>query len=157
VPLLSWGMCSAVARAGRPSKLTEETKKLLNNITAGAPYEIACTAAGITYRTFRRWMRKGEHAKSGEFFQFFHAVEEANAQAAVRLLGAMQKAINEGNVGSAQFILERRFKKYFAQRSEQQVLGADGGPLELTLVWKDTVPLHNEREDTHDTKEDPRR
>lgn len=62
-------------RVGRPSKLTPEVKKrLIDAIKAGNYYEPACRFAGIDYSTFRKWMQKGEQAKSGQYFEFFEEV-----------------------------------------------------------------------------------
>ena len=47
--------------AGRPSKLTADViKQLTTSIKIGLPFELACNYAGITYRTFRNWMRKAQ-------------------------------------------------------------------------------------------------
>lgn len=46
---------------GRPGKLTPEVQeKILEAIRDGNYYEAACAYAGITYRTFRYWMERGE-------------------------------------------------------------------------------------------------
>ena len=67
---------------GRPTKLDERTKNLiLIGIRLGLTYDDAAQAAGISYRTFANWMQKGREAKSGKFFQFFHALKRANAEA----------------------------------------------------------------------------
>ena len=65
---------------GRPTKFTEEAREnFLAAVREGAYYNEACALVRIDYRTFRYWMEKGEAAKSGEFFHFFHAVREAAA------------------------------------------------------------------------------
>ena len=71
----------------RPSKLTPEiTKRLTEAIRAGNYYEAACGYAGIHYSTFRKWMQKGETAKSGKFREFFEAVTRAEYEAEVRMV-----------------------------------------------------------------------
>jgi hypothetical protein len=152
-----------VARVGRPSKLTEETKEaLLEGIEAQLPYKLACASAGIGYSTFRDWMAAGEAAEAGtyegssarkrEFLEFRGAVRQAQARGAKTLMALIWAAASEGSWQAALAILERRHKKDFSLRSEQQVLGgADGGPVELTLVWSDVPQLPNAQEDVHNT------
>ena len=55
LPVLS----SSVEGRGRPTKRTPEVeKKLLEAVAAGAPYAIACAAAGISLDSFGIWRRK---------------------------------------------------------------------------------------------------
>jgi len=126
------------------------------------PYKLACEAAGIGYSTFRDWMVEAEKIHEGtyegrrktELLELSAAVRQAQARGALTLMAHIWAAATEGSWQAALAILERRHKKDFSLRQEQQVLGgAEGGPVELTLVWSDVPPLHNERED--DTKEEP--
>ena len=53
---------------GRPTKLTPEVQERLTSaIRAGNFYEAACGYAGIDYRTFRRWMERGERESRGPY------------------------------------------------------------------------------------------
>lgn len=55
----------------RPTKLTPEIqKKIVAAISSGNYYEAACQYAGVDYATFRRWLIKGEEAKSGKYCEF---------------------------------------------------------------------------------------
>lgn len=46
---------------GRPSKLTPRVQaKLVDAISQGNYYEVACKYAGISYKSFRDWMARGE-------------------------------------------------------------------------------------------------
>ncbi len=93
----------------RPSKLTPEiTKRLTEAIRAGNYYEAACAYAGIHYSTFRKWMQKGETAKSGKFREFFEAVTRAEYEAEVRMVALWQKHMPEDYRAIRDF-LERRY------------------------------------------------
>jgi hypothetical protein len=86
-------------KPGRPTLLTPElTDDLCAFIAAGAYKEQAAIAVGIGYRTFARWMQRGDRAdrvaqklKEGEelpeeevpYWQFWQRVEEAGATARV--------------------------------------------------------------------------
>ena len=62
----------ARANGGRPTKCTPEMiRKLLALIQKGIPYEPACRSLGISYRTMRRWVEKGEQPGSPEPFRQF--------------------------------------------------------------------------------------
>ncbi len=93
---------------GRPSKLTPETqKKLVEAISAGNFYETACTHAGIEYQTFRNWMKAGEQATNGRFFDFFEAITRAEAEAEMRAVEMIRQAMPD-DWRAAVALLERR-------------------------------------------------
>ena len=155
-----------MVRAGRPSKLTEETLAALEQgIKAQLPYKLACAAAGIGYSTFREWMVSAEKIREGayvgkyktELLEFEGRIKKAEAEGAKTLMTLIWRSATEGSWQAALAILERRHKKEFSLRSEQAIIGTDEGPVELTLTWSDTPPLPNQQDDAHDTKEDPRR
>jgi transposase len=103
---------------GRPSKLTPELqKKLVDAIKAGNYFETACGFCGIDYSTFRKWMVKGEKAKSGVYFDFFHAIKKAEAQAEYRMVALWQQAIPE-DWRSAKDFLERRYPERWGRKEQ---------------------------------------
>jgi hypothetical protein len=71
---------------GRPTKFTPETQAtIVEAIRRGNSYDNAAQLAGVTYRTFRNWMERGELATEEEdetdpFFQFFQEATRANAE-----------------------------------------------------------------------------
>jgi len=111
---------------GRPSKFTAEVKsKILQAIKLGTPYEHACQYAGIDFRTFRRWMIKGEAAKSGKFCQFCHDIKEAEGSALVGWLARIEQAAKDGDWKAAAWKAERRFPKHFARRTIVEISEKD--------------------------------
>lgn len=63
---------------GQPSKLTPETVEVLaESLRQADTFAVACAEAHITYATFRNWMRRGEAAKQGEYFDFFNKMNTA--------------------------------------------------------------------------------
>ncbi len=98
-----------MGRPGRPSKLTEETtKKLVKAIESGNYMKAACAYAGIDYTTFRLWMKKGEKAKSGRYFNFFHTIKRAEQIAEVKMIEQWQRHMPENWQAIATF-MERRY------------------------------------------------
>ena len=103
---------------GRPSKLTPEVQeRICSAIRAGNYYEAACAYAGIHYSTFRKWMQKGETAKSGKFREFFETIKKAEHEAEVRMVAQWQKHMPENWQAIATF-LERRFPDRWGRRMD---------------------------------------
>ncbi len=121
---------------GRPSKLTPEvTKRLTEAIRAGNYYEAACAYAGIHYSTFRKWMQKGETAKSGKFREFFEAVTRAEYEAEVRMVALWQKHMPEDYRAIRDF-LERRYPDRWGRR-KLDVDMKHSGDIEVEIVLVD--------------------
>lgn len=93
----------------RTSKLTPERQsKVCQAIQLGATYVHACNYAGISYETFRRWMR--------ENVAFHDAVKEAEGKATVGWLAKIEKAASDGNWTAAAWKLERRYPNDYGRR-----------------------------------------
>jgi hypothetical protein len=68
--------------AGRPSKLTSEVQQTVVDILRNCGTRTA--AAGrvhVHMATFLDWIRRGEQATSGKYYDFLRAVKDAEAQA----------------------------------------------------------------------------
>jgi transposase len=103
---------------GRPSKLTPElTKKLCDAIKAGNYYDTACQYVGIDYSTFRRWMNRGDKAKTGEFYDFCNAIKKAEAEAEYRMVALWQQQVADDWKASRDF-LERRYPDKWGRKQE---------------------------------------
>ena len=106
-------------KGGAPTKFTEETKeKLLTAIRKGAPYEIACDYAGISYPCLNQWMHKATDDHIPEFVEFFNKLNEAKGQTALRWLEKIDKAMDEGQWTAAAWKLERRYHKHFSNNAQ---------------------------------------
>lgn len=94
---------------GRPSKLTDEVyNKIIEAILHGATYKDAAEAAGVWYTTFNDWMKVGEEAKAGKFYNFHHAVRQAEAQCRLNMTRVIQSAAAKGDWKAAEAYLKRR-------------------------------------------------
>ena len=101
----------------RPTKLTPETQdKIVSAISAGNYYEAACGYAGISYSVFRDWMIAGQETKDGVrkktkgnkvFLEFLDAVEQAEAEAEVRVVAQWQKNIPNSWQAARDFLARR--------------------------------------------------
>ena len=98
--------------SGRPSKLNEDTKgRLLQAIRLGCTYDKACSFAGISYQTLRNWIKRGEQATKGQYFDFVDELKKAEASAVVGWLAHIEKAAKEGTWQAAAWKLERRYPR----------------------------------------------
>ena len=138
--------------AGRPSKLTPETqKKITDAIRLGATYKLAAQYAGITYETFNNWMNAGRESKSGTFFQFFHAVKEAEGAAAVGWLAKIEKAANDGTWQAAAWKLERLHGDDYAPTQKHRHGGDDSAP---PIATASTFTIQIDRRQDDDDADD---
>lgn len=118
----------------RPTKLNPEVqRKIVQAISVGATYKLAAQYGGVTYNTFLNWMAKGETSKSGQLFEFFNAVKEAEGVAGVKWLAVIDKASTNGQWQAAAWKLERRYPEDYG-RTRVEHTGADGGPVPIRFV-----------------------
>ncbi len=121
-------------KRGRPTKLTEKTiERLTQALRIGATRESACAYAGIDYSTFCKWMKKGESARSGRFFDFFQAVRRAELEAELACIRAWTAKIPDDWRAAKEF-LERRFP----ERWGRSISISQDSP--LRIVIEDDLP-----------------
>lgn len=132
-------------RVGRPSKLTPEVRRrLISAITAGNYYQTACQFAGIGYSTFRRWMERGQNAKTGQYREFWEEVTRAEAEAEARMVAQWQAQIPE-DWRAARDFLARRYPERWAQK-ERIDLAHSGEVVQKHDTVKVTEQLAKDRE-----------
>jgi hypothetical protein len=105
-----------MSKGGRPSNLTPEVQeKIVTAIRAGNYAQVAAVYAGITERTYYRWMELGEQARGGRYLQFFQAVKAAEGEAEVRAVAIIQKKMPD-DWRAAMAYLERKHPKRWGRR-----------------------------------------
>jgi transposase len=135
---------------GRRSKLTPELQaEFVELIRSGQFQYTVCAYVGITYDTFRRWMRRGEkelqrlsrggrRAKAGEKEQpyagFYLAVTQARAEAEVRNVVHLNKS---SDWRARAFWLERSFPKRWGKRDKLEVDGKLSTEAQVVIVLPD--------------------
>ena len=73
---------SDMAKRGRPSKFDQQTQDILIVcLLHGLTHSDAARQAGIHPKTFLRWLRKGQAAKSGQYYDFCLRVHKAELEA----------------------------------------------------------------------------
>lgn len=92
----------------RPTKLTDESQAtIIRALSAGGTREDASHAAGVEYNTFLNWMKRGEKAKKGEYFEFFGAVTKAEADVRLSLANAFASAGQKDWHAAADYLKRR--------------------------------------------------
>jgi hypothetical protein len=103
---------------GRPTDFTPDVKeRLLVAIRKGAPYDMACAYAGISYSCLNKWRKKAETGQDPDFVQFFHDLNQIKAQTALVWLDKIDKAMNDGVWQAAAWKLERRYYRHFSNHA----------------------------------------
>lgn len=111
---------------GRPSKLTPETtQKLVEALGQGDTYAVACAGAGLTYRSFRHYMVKGEAAEQGEYFQFFHKMNDA------LMIGRGVRERDAFKKSDPLVWLERRYPEDWGRKDRADI----GGAIVVRVEW----------------------
>jgi len=130
----------------RKSKLTPELQaEMVQLFSTGVTIKTACDYVGISQQTYNNWMRKGEGAKSGACFDFFHGIKKAQAIPLTESIAIVRKAarplfkdvydeqgqvigrelVNGGSWQAAAWILERKDPKNYARRTYHKIEGLD--------------------------------
>ena len=98
-----------MSKRGRPDKFHQEIKDaILRYLSIGATYKDAAEGSGISYETLLNWIKKGEEATSGIYYEFFHAVRRSEAQARLNYLSTIATAAAKGDWKAAEAYLKRR-------------------------------------------------
>jgi transposase len=101
---------------GRPQAYSpEKAAKIISAVRKGLPYKLAAAAGGVSYNTFIRWRNEGSNPSGAPHFrQFLNQLRQAEAEAAVRLLGLIEKSA-KNSWQAASWMLERRHPDLFGK------------------------------------------
>lgn len=119
---------------GRPTKLTPALqKKIVALVRKGVFASVAARACGITERTFFSWMADGRELASKEgkldarersLVQFFHAIEQARAEAEAEATQIVVESYLDGDINSAKWFLERVASERFSPTTRSKIEAA---------------------------------
>jgi len=126
------------APVGRPTKLTPEvSEKIVTALRGGNYREVACRYAGISYQTFRTWLKRAEEQQAPpEYLEFAAAVEKAEADAEVADIALIRRAAQDGSWTAAAWVRERKNPERWGKkdRTAVELTGPDGGPLDVRVA-----------------------
>lgn len=128
----------------RPSKLSVEVReRVVQAIRAGNYAEAACQSAGISPSTYYRWLARGEHEPTSEYAVFREAVVRAEADAEVHAVAIIRRAMGE-DWRAALAYLERRHPARWRARTQTELVGRDGGPIQTQHTQLDLSRLSDD-------------
>jgi transposase len=120
----------------RPDKLTPEIQqKIVDSLRMGNYIETASAYAGINKTTLYDWLKRGAREKRGKYKQFSNAVEKAMAEAEMRDVALIAQAAKE-NWQAAAWRLERKYPARWGRKTQHEVTGKDGKPVEFNAKNK---------------------
>lgn len=135
---------------GQPTKLdAERTKKLTDALKVGMYMETAAAVSGITAATVYNWKAKGKRAQEladlenremtpteRKYFEFFEAVEIAEAAAEAAAIATVKQNIQAGDTKSAQWFLQHRYPTRWGRADRMTIEGGDR-PIEVSVSITD--------------------
>lgn len=137
-------------KIGRPTLLDEDRLEAITSaLRNGAYIEHAAQAAGINPSTYHLWMDRGRterdrrraglepDANETKYLEFLEAVERAQSEAAVDLLGEIANHARNGTWQAAAWILERKFPRQWGRFDRTEHTGPEGGPMRLDVSTED--------------------
>ena len=126
------------------TKFNPETRrKIIQALEAGNYRKTAAALAGVDESTFYKWMKRGEKAKSGKYFQFVQSVKRAEEKAKAYHLQQIRKAAENGSWQASAWYLERKHYKEWG-RKQQVDMTADvkqevSGEIKTEMSFEDKL------------------
>jgi len=116
-----------MARQGREALTPERQEKICQLLRDGNYISVACKIAGISHKTFTRWLKRGESEKTGKYVKFVKAVKKAEAENEARAVTIIQQAMPKSWQAAMTF-LERKYPQRWARREyvEAKIGNEDG-------------------------------
>jgi hypothetical protein len=111
---------------GRPTSMTETTvNKVKEGFAQGFSVDNACIWADISKQTFYNYCEKNP--------SFLDHCKTLQKKPLIKSILVINKALNEGDVGTAKWYAERKAKDEFSLR--QELTGENGEPIKQQVVY----------------------
>lgn len=119
----------------RPTKFSQQiADRIVNVLKAGNTRAASALYVGITYTTLKTWTQRN--------LEFSAALNHAEAEAEIRCVTVLMKAVQDGDVGAAKWWLERRRHEDWRQQDKVDVdLYIRGRARELGLDEEEALQL----------------
>jgi hypothetical protein len=128
---------------GRPTDYTPElADRIAQFVRAGNWPDAAAVAAGVSERSFYRWMARGlaaeraaqeglfVEASEEPYWHFWQQIKRAEGESEALAVGSLMKAIPH-TPSAAMAWLERRFRKRWGRSERIEHVGEGGGPIQI--------------------------
>ena len=100
-------------------------QEIAERLEKGLTYAVACSAAGIHYATFRRWINRGKDAGQGEYCDFCDTVRAAE------MVGRRKMERRAFKESKPLEYLERRYPEDWGRKDRAEI----GGDIRVTVEW----------------------
>ncbi len=125
---------------GRPTKLTPEIHtKIVNLLATGSTRGVAAGYAGIDPSTLYRWIERGAEEREGLYVDFRRDVLQAQSRPRVAAHACILKAIQNGDVRAAKYVLDRKPPKDLSEAKISAESAAVKYRRELLELLRDPV------------------
>jgi len=131
---------------GRRTLLDDQVlERISNALRNGAYIHHACEASGISTSTYHNWLERGRNERDRQnaglkpdtaeapYLEFLEAIEKAQAEGALDLLGEIANHARNGTWQAAAWILERKFPRQWGRFDRTEHTGPEGGPMRLDV------------------------
>ena len=118
-------------------KFPERIEILLDGLSNGMTYTLACQRASIRYGTFAKWMQRAE-AGDPQYAELYENIKKAEAEAAYRWVKIVDTAATDGTWQAAAWLLERKYAKDYSKESATR---------ELVVRMQELIKLYNEKKE----------
>lgn len=129
------------ATAGQDSKFTDKYKgPILGALSRNHFLPAAAALAGVGVDTVYGWIRRGNidrnNGVDSDYAEFAMNVDRAIAAGEATALKTVQKAVEQGNVTAATWLLERRHgDRGWRKTDKVEVAGDPSAPVVVQLTW----------------------
>lgn len=112
-------------------KLTPAVQeRICEMIRLGNFAAVSARVAGISEQTLYNWIKWGREQGSGPYYDFWKAVEQADADAEAALVAEIKRHAPNDWRASAE-VLRRRYRRNWGDVVRQEISGPNGGPVEI--------------------------
>lgn len=130
---------------GRKPKLTKKLiEDFVNYFRVGHYTTTVCSLCGITFQTYSNWLKRGEKAKSGLYFEFFESIKKAEAEAEHHLVMNIRKSAAEEAWPASAWLLERRYPEKWGKKQRHEIVGNEKKPLQINTTSSNLKDLSKE-------------
>ena len=120
-------------------KLTPERQaEIVKFIEAGNYANVAAVCAGIHPETFSNWMKWGRERRKGIYFEFFDAIQKAEARGEARHVLNIANESKKNWQASAWYLERKHFERW-GRRERKEITGEGGGPVEARVTLVDAI------------------
>lgn len=107
-------------KRGYPKFPKRKVERALELVRNGSYVKQAVISAGYNYNTHLHWIKLGKK-EIKPYDEYYKSFEQAKAESETDIVNMLHESIASGNVGTAQWMLARKFPKRWERTERQEV------------------------------------